>query len=370
MFALACAQRIGYSQPMNIVLMAGGGGTRLWPVSRTDNPKQFIDLGSGKTLLEHSFARARELTEPDNIFVATVATYEERIKKLLPEIPAENIFLETEKRDTAPAFAAVAVQLAALGRGEEPTIFMWSDHVFTDEAEFIGDLKRIPDLVNQNPDSIIIMGHTPTSPETGFGYIEIDAALPGERDVFKVKAFKEKPDLETAKKYVASGQYFWNMGYISLKPSYLLAQLKEHEPELAAMVEEFAQALANKDRAAAAAAYARAKKISIDFALLERTPRILVITGDYGWSDVGNWAAVQEIFGTKGDHAPRGHNIHVDSQNNYVYNATEKVVSLIGVKDTIVVVTDDAILVTHKNDAHKVKEVVAKLEQAGKKDVL
>ncbi len=152
------------------------------------------------------------------------------------------------------------------------------------------------------------------------------------------------------------------MGYISLKPNYLLTELKTRAPEFAAGLHAYAAAL-RQDFAAQAAAYALLPKLAIDHALLERTPRLLVITGDYGWSDVGSWATVQAIFGRRGDHMPRGHHLHVSSAGCYVYNATSQAVTLIGLKDVIVVVTDDAVLGTRRQHTHRIKEVVAQLEE-------
>lgn len=353
-----------------MVLMAGGGGTRLWPLSRRDNPKQFLDLGSGQTLLEHTYERARAIAEPENIFVATVHAYAARIQELLPTVPTDNVFLEPARRETAPAFAAVAAQLVQRGHGDEPTIFMWSDHVLTREDAFIADLKRLPGLVAAHPDAVVIMGHTPTFPETGFGYIQTGEPLAGEAGVFWVKAFKEKPQAAEAEAYVAAGDHFWNMAYISTRPAYLLAELTQYEPELVAGIERFATALAAGDHEGATAAYGALEPKAIDYALLERTPRLLMVTGDYGWSDVGNWAAVQAVFGTAQAALPRGHHVHVDSENNYIYDTTGTAVSLIGVKNTIVVITDDALLITDREHSGRVKEVVARLTEEGKTELL
>ncbi len=355
---------------MNIVLMAGGGGTRLWPLSRKSKPKQFIDLGTGKTLLEDAFTRAKNITDISNIYIATSINYLERIKKMLPDILEEHIFCEPEKRDTTAAFASVALRLRHIGQADEPTIFMWSDHVFTNESDFINDLRLIPELVNANPTSIIIVGHVPITPETVLGYIEAGEKVSGYKNIYHVKGFKEKPNIENAKKFINAGNYFWNLGYFSMKPNYLLTELQEQSPETIPAIKNFAAALSSDKKSAVDSAYADFPKISIEYTLIEKTNRIIAVTGDYGWSDVGNWGTVQDIFGSKGDHMPHGHHIHIDSQHNYIYNTTNKAVSIIGVKNTIVVVTDDAVLVTKKSDSHKVKEVVAKLEEDNKMNLI
>lgn len=346
---------------MNVVLMAGGGGTRLWPLSRRDRPKQFLDLGSGRTLLEHAYERACAIASPSDIFIATARQYEARVRALLPHVPEANIFYEPERRDTAPAFAAAALHLSARGRAVMPTIFLWSDHIFTNETEFLNDLRRLPALIESHPDTVIIMGHRPTFPETGFGYLELGEAVADQADVYVVKAFKEKPDKATAEQYVAAGNFYWNMGYISCRPEYLLQELKARAPEFAHGLAAYRAALEG-GQGDAAAAYAQFPRLAIDHALLERTPRLLAITGDYGWSDVGSWATVQEIFGRRGDHMPRGHHLHISSSGCYIYNATGRAVTLIGLKDVIVVVTDDAVLVTDRQHAARTKEVVAQLE--------
>lgn len=355
---------------MNIVLMAGGGGTRLWPLSRKEIPKQFLQLDGQTTLLEATHRRATQLVPTENIYVATVEEYGPRIREILTTVPEKNIFFEPSRRDTAPAFAAAATQLVLQGKGDEPAVFMWADHVFTAEAEYLEDLKKIPTLLKQYPDSIITTGHVPTSPETGLGYIEAGNAVPGFDDVYQVKTFKEKPDQATAEKYIAAGNYYWNIGSISMTPNYLRQELRAHQPELMASIDAFGQALREQNVTEAVRVYGTAQKISIDYALLEKTARIFVVTGDYGWSDIGNWAAMKDIFGINGDHMPHGHHVHVDSQENYIYNTTDRAVSLIGVRDMIVVVTHDAILVTDKKSSHKVKDVVAKLEAEGQEKYL
>ena len=350
--------------------MAGGGGTRLWPLSRQKTPKQFLDLGSGQTLIQETFVRAKQLTDVENIYVASNENYQEQINEQLPEIKADHIFFEPEKRDTTAAFASVAIRLQNLGQGSVPTIFMWSDHVFTNEEAFVRDLGLIEDLLTKNPNHIVIVGHTPITPATSFGYMEVGDQVDSQENVYHLTAFKEKPDQATAEKFLAAGNYFWNLGYFSLRPDYMLGELQKQTPEATPALEAFTAAVASGDKTTINNAYGKFEKVSIEYTLIEKTDRIIAITGDYGWSDVGNWAMVKEIFGANGDHMPDGHHLHVNSDDNYIYNTTGKTVSLLGLKETIVVVTDDAILVTTPEHAPEVKDIVTRLEGDQKTDVL
>lgn len=353
--------------------MAGGSGTRLWPLSRKSLPKQFLDLGTGKTLLEHTYDRALKITDAQHIYIATTHEYHEKIQSLSsswrPPLSDDRIFIEPERRETAPAFAAAATQLVQRGQEDTPTLFMWADHVFTNEEALLRDLVVMRDLIEKDPNRIVIIGHTPVTPETGFGYMKMEKVLPGYTNAYEVDSFKEKPDLETAKQYVKDGVYFWNIGYICVTPGFLLKELAVHAPELSEGIKVYAQAL-KEGEAQAVKAYAQLPKVAIDYALNEKTKHIVAVTGDYGWSDVGSWQIVKELFGTDGDHVPHGHHIYVDSSNNYIYNATHKAVSLIGISDAIIVVTDDAVLVTNEKSSQKVKEVVQKLEQDNKHQYL
>ncbi len=356
-------------QVMNIVLMAGGGGTRLWPLSRQKLPKQFLAFDGKRSLLEMAYDRARELVDNDHIFVATASAYQDKTEELLPQVPKDHLFYEPEKRDTTAAFATVALRLMHMNRSE-PTIFMWCDHVFTREEAFISDLKKIEGIITAHPESLVVVGHTPLSPTTLLGYFEVGDQIDGEPNVQTVKRFTEKPDEDTAEKFIAQGNYFWNLGYFSLTPEHLIAELRLRAPEISAALDGFSAALEDGDAAKARVAYSTFPKMALEYTFVEKTESIIAVTGDYGWSDVGSWDVVSEVFGVDGDHMPAGHHIHVDSKNNYIYNTTSKAVSLLGMKDTVVVVTNDAMLVTNKRSSARVKDIVKKLEEEGKTEFL
>lgn len=358
------------TRDMSIVIMAGGGGTRLWPLSLQNTPKQFLDLGTGKTLIEHAYDRAIAVTDPEAIYVATAEKYKERVQELLPNIPESRIFLESTRRDTTAAFVQVCLQLVVDGKGDEPTTFLWSDHVFTNESAFIEDLKRIPQVLADNPNALLVVGHSPLNANTTLGYFKVDGAVGEHERVFHVEKFTEKPDKERAEEFIAAGDYYWNLGYFSLRPKYLLEEIVRVSPELSDATEMLRKAIVAKDEAHIRDAYAAYPKAALEFTFVEKTKSIIAITGDYGWSDVGNWKTVKEIFGAQGDHAAKGHHIHVDSENNYIYNTTDKVVSLIGMKDAIVVVTNKAVLVTDEEHSHQVKQVVERIEEEGKSEYL
>lgn len=355
---------------MSVIIMAGGGGTRLWPLSIRDNPKQFVDLGTGKPLLVHAFDRALSLTTPDNIYVATSVKHADRIKALLPQVSEEHLLLEPAKRDTTAAFVNVCLKLMSEGKGDESATFLWSDHVFTNEKVFLNDLKHAAEILDQYPESLIISGHVPLNPNTALGYFKVGGALPGSTNAYHVAEFVEKPSKEKAESFVAAGNYFWNLGYFSIKPSYLIAQLEKLSPEFVAPIAKLREAITQGDTTKWKSVYESFPKASVEKTFVEKTDTIIAITGNYGWSDVGNWATVKEIFGKRGDHVSAGHHIHVDSENNFIYNTTDKAVSLIGMDNAVVVVTDKAVLVCDTDSVHKVKDVVERIEKEGKKEYL
>lgn len=355
---------------MNIVIMAGGGGTRLWPLSLRDNPKQFVDLGTGKPLLAHAYERAIQIVDSQHIYLATAAKYQQRAKEILPDLLGDHLFLEPTKRDTTAAFVQACLYLKEAGQGEAPATFLWSDHIFTSESKFIEDLRQIPSVLASHPDSLVIVGHTPLNPNTSLGYFRAGEQVPGHTNVFNVAEFTEKPSQQKAEEFVAAGNYFWNLGYFSLRPNYLLEEIIKLTPELAEPINVLAQAIAAGDKEKTEAAFSGFPKEALEFTFVEKTKSIIAITGDYGWSDIGNWSTVKEVLGVSGDHMATGHHVHVDSQNNYVYNATDKAVSLVGMNDTIVVVTDKAILVADEKQSHKVKQAVERIEQEGKDQYL
>ena len=339
------------------VLLSGGSGTRLWPLSREAYPKQFLALAGDDTMVQATWRRVAPLAGAAPIVVAN-----EDHRFLVAEqlrqagAPRAAILLEPAGRNTAPAIAAAALQATA--DGADPLLLVLpSDHVVTDEAAFHGAVREaIPAAAGG---ALVTFGIVPGAPETGFGYIQAEAG----DGVRAVRRFVEKPDAATAARYLSEGGYYWNSGMFLFRASRYLAELGRHAPAMLAAVRAACDGAVRDgdfirlDKAAFEACPAD----SIDYAVMEKTDRAMVLPVDIGWNDVGSWSALWEVSAQDGDgNAHHGDVIAVDSRNSYAW--ARRLVALVGVDDLVVVETDDAVLVAHKDKVQQVKEVVARLK--------
>jgi mannose-1-phosphate guanylyltransferase/mannose-6-phosphate isomerase len=339
------------------VLLSGGSGTRLWPLSREAYPKQFLPLGSADTMVQTTWKRVEPLTSLPPIVVANedhrflVAEQLRQIKA-----PTPKILLEPIAKNTAPAIAAAA--LCALEGGGDPLLLVLpSDHVISNAEAFRNAVEAASAAAQDG--ALVTFGVVPDAPETGFGYIQAGAG----QGVVPVQRFVEKPDTETAARYLAEGGYYWNSGMFLFKASRYIEELQKFQP---AMVEAVKQALAAGKRDGDfirldKAAFSQSPSDSIDYAVMEKTADAKVLPIDVGWNDVGSWSALYDVA----DHDANGNVcvgdvISVESRNNYVH--AEGLVALVGVEDVVVVETDDAILVAKKDRVQEVKKVVAQLK--------
>lgn len=362
---------------MNIVIMAGGGGTRLWPVSREGLPKQFASLIGKRTLLQKTYGRALAVTKKkENIVVTTRDLYAKEVKRQLPKLPKKNILIEPVKRDTAPSVGVAAAFFAAHGGHDEPMLMLPSDHVIKNEKLFVKALKAAGKVMEKQAEKTVVLGATPTYPETGFGYIEQGKKSGQELGMtfFLVKRFTEKPNLVLAKKYLKTKRFFWNMGVYGWRTSTLLKHFHEFQPDVAKKLDRIQDLFARgSSQEAINKVYSRFPSISVDFAITEnQDPRqIVVIPGAYEWSDVGHWASLSEILGAlKGDERKQGCIVKIKSPRNFVYSDVPKIIGLVGVQDLIVVATKDALLICDKNNTQDVKVLVKELENQGHKKFL
>lgn len=351
------------SAQIHPVILSGGKGTRLWPLSRAMHPKQLQCLAGDRSMLQDTVAR---VTRPE--FAAPVVVCNDEHRFIVAEqlrligVRADRLVLEPAGRNTAPA-AAVAALLLAEREPQALMLLMPSDHVVGLPDAFAAAVAA--GAVAARDGRLVTFGIAPTRPETGYGYIK---AVPEGEAVRPVAAFVEKPDLDTAQAYLAVGGYFWNAGIFLFRADRFLAELERFEPAiLAACRDAVAGAKADLDfLRIAAEPFAACPSKSIDYAVMERTDRAAVVPVDMGWSDVGAWDALWDISGkdADGNHLA-GDVIAVDTRNCYV-RSESTLVSVVGVADLVVVATDDAVLVAHKDHAQKVKEVVDRLDAAGR----
>ena len=347
-----------------VAIMAGGIGSRFWPYSRTAHPKQFLDiLNTGKTMIQQTYERFKNFIYPENIYVVTLKEYVEEVKKQLPHLPHENIVAEPSRKNTAPCVAYISFKL--LNKDPKATLIIApSDHLILDNTKFSELCKKALDFVN-HMNAFITIGVQPTSPNTGYGYIQHDAiqAVP---DFYKVKTFTEKPNLELAKTFVASGDFLWNAGIFIWKVDKIIDAFEEHAPEL---YELFA---AEKDKfnteeedEAVNEIYPQCTNISIDVAVMEKASNVYVMPASFGWSDLGTWNSAWENMNKDYlENAVAGKNVMIMEANRCVVHAPDnKLVLLQGLEDFIIVDTKDVLLICKKENEQDIKDYVAEVKR-------
>ena len=347
------------------VIMAGGIGSRFWPMSRTEFPKQFHDiLGTGHTLIQDTFNRLKRICPPENILVVTNDLYFELVKEQLPEIPHENILTEPSRRNTAPCIAYAAYRL--MKRDPDASMVVApSDHLIVQEDQFEETLRLALNHADNN-DHLITLGVKPSRPDTGYGYIQFTDDTPyADPRIRKVKTFTEKPGTELAKEFVSSGEFFWNSGIFIWNVNAITEAFREHLPE---MHDQFAELepyyLTEEETEKVNAVYATCENISIDFGIMEKASNVDVVLSDFGWSDLGTWGSLySHLQRDENGNAAVGKHINVyDAHNNVVNIADpEKLVVLQGLRDYIVVDTPDVLLICKKEEEQKIKQFVSDL---------
>ncbi len=338
------------------VIMAGGAGTRLWPLSRAKQPKQLLPLIKGKSLLQLAVARLGGMFDVENILIVTNAEYADAIAEAVPSLPRANVIGEPVGRDTANAVGLGAAIVAE--RDPEATMAVFTaDHMMRPTEKFIASVRLACETAEAHGDALVTFGIRPTWPHTGLGYIHRGEQLA--EGVYRVRGFREKPDHPTARRYTESGEYYWNSGMFVWKVQTILAALREFLPDSAAKLTE---AVAADDLVAALGkAYPTLEKISIDFAVMEKAPTVNVVELTCEWLDVGSWPSLAEVSEIDEDGntvvAPR--NALLDSERNVVVSDDDDhLIAMLGMDDCIVVHSKDATLVCNGNESQRLKELV------------
>jgi len=339
------------------VIMAGGSGTRFWPLSRKKLPKQFLSLFGHSSLLRQTYERIQPLFSNECILVVTNANYVELVKKELPELPSSNIIGEPVGRNTAPCIA-LAAALIHLRDPDATMTVLPADHAISDLHTFQNVLITGRDYVQQQ-DHLVTIGIQPNRPETGYGYIKFDRADP--KDLKTVRSFEEKPSHEKAMAFLESGEYLWNSGMFLWNTKTILASFSTHLPKISNAIDRFLSDLKPEHpQASIAAFYNEVESISIDYGIMEKAAQVNVIPADMGWSDVGSWMAAWELAGKDnlGNYL-KGSKIEVvDTTNSYIQNSGKHLIAVVGLDNIIVVETEDAILIMPAEKSQQVKQLL------------
>ena len=353
------------------VILAGGRGTRFWPLSRKKRAKQLLALDGKQSMIQQTVARLLPLAPARQFWIITNDDLRPAILKQLPKLPKAQVLAEPVGRNTAPAIGLAAFLL----RREHPDAVLGlfpSDHVIADERKYRATIERGIEIAAAG-ENIVVLGIRPTRPETGYGYIEAGSVFAG--DALRVRRFTEKPDVEKAASFVAAGNYFWNSGMFLWSARTLVNALREHLPKTAPLLEEIAATFGTRKFAATLRKlYPKCESISVDYALLEprsakgeQASNIICLPADFGWNDLGSWTALHEHHTAKsspcdGNLINGAGGFILNASGNYVH-APEKFVAIVGVTDLVVVETDDALLITTRQQAQDVGKVVKYLDE-------
>ncbi|MCA9735579.1 MAG: mannose-1-phosphate guanylyltransferase [Deferribacteres bacterium] len=353
------------------LIMAGGTGTRFWPKSREQFPKQLLKIHGERTMIQQTIDRLEPLIELKNIFIVALPIHKDKILEQLPGLPEKNIIVEPLGKNTAPCIGLGALFLRKIDP-EAVMAVLPADHLILNEKQFIDDLAHAGALAKKS-NALITLGIQPTFPATGYGYIQYDNKQieEGDHKAYKVKAFAEKPNFETACRFMDSGDFLWNSGCFVWKAETILNEIELHLPTMADGLDDVDKAIGtSEEEETIERVYKQIRNISIDYGVMEQSENVYVIPGDFGWNDVGTWSEVYKIRNKDADgNVTSDKHILIDS-NGCLVEGNDKVIALVGMQDTIVVDTEDAMLICPKDRSQDVRQVIDMLKRKKYMDLL
>jgi mannose-1-phosphate guanylyltransferase len=358
---------------MFAVLLAGGVGTRFWPMSRKAFPKQLLSFSGTKSMLQKTYDRIKTLIADENILVITSMELKKAIENQLPMLPKENIIGEPEGKNTAPCIGLAAMMIEKKTSENEIMIILPADHLVSNVGNFRKTIKDGVSFAKKN-DCLITLGVQPTYPEIGYGYIQVDEKISSkqQKEVYKVRTFAEKPNFETAERFMKSGDFLWNSGMFIWSVKAIMREIDEHLPELSADLKLIGKYVGKTSfRKFLAEMYSRTKSVSIDYGIMEVARNVYVIKSDFQWNDIGSWEAVYNISNKdkNGNVCHTKKELLVDANNNYFYSP-KKLFAAVDVEGLVVVDMDDAILICSKEKSQQVKVIVDYLNRKKMKSYL
>lgn len=345
---------------MITVIIAGGSGTRLWPLSTSDYPKQLLKLTNEKSMVQNTYARARAVS--DHVYIVPDISHAHHIKEQLPEVDEDHFVVEPGRRGTANAIVAALAHISKRHGAEEPIAFIHSDHHIRDVQGFTRSFMTAAE-VSSSRHEIALIGIEPTYPAIGFGYIERDGELDEYRGVYHVESFKEKPDFETAKKYMKNGNYLWNCGYFVGSVKTFLKEMTEYAPKLKDNFDKLAKIEDNTSKKYKDT-YLSFKNEVIDIALIEKSKSLVVVPASFDWMDIGSFKDLHEAneIDEYGNYIKGGNVYSQEVENVFIRNEEDKPVAIIGLDNIVVINTKDGVLVARKDLSHKVGEIAKKIQ--------
>ena len=351
------------------LIMAGGKGERFWPRSRVSLPKQFLSLtDDGKTMIQLTVERISPIVDIEDVYIATNKDYKKLVMEQLPGIPEENILCEPIGRNTAPCIGLGAVHISK--KYDDATmIVLASDHLIKYTDIFVDTFEAACEVA-EKADNLVTVGIKPNYPETGYGYIQYDSDKT-EGQAYSVEKFVEKPSLEVAKEYLAEGNYLWNSGMFVWKISTILKCFEEYMPSTYEGLMKIKTSIGtDSEGAVLEKEFPELESQSVDYGIMEKADNIYIFPGDFGWDDIGSWLAVERIKEVNADNNVVNGNVVTVNTNGCIIEGSDKLIATVGLRDIIVVDTKDATLISTKENAGEIKQILAQLREKGKKEYL